>query len=543
MLWKAKLIVLFMWLLASIAGAVLVMRMKPTYRAQTLILVESQKIPAKYVASTVSGEVQDRLATISQEILSTTRLTKIIDDFKLYSDERKKHPLEDVVDLMRHDIDVKLEKGWTNNRPGAFRISYEGPEANVVAAVTNRLAGLYIDENLKVREVEAEGTSQFLDAQLQAAKKTLDDLEASVSRYKLEHNGELPQQESMITTALARLHTELQGSQDAIDRAQQNTVMYDSELASIQSRLSFLLAQPAPSGAGAASVPTSSSTDHPRPVRQSQLLAEQLRVLRARYSDEYPEVRRVKAEFEATLEAERQQSPSPAAPAKTTTATTPSSESGGNGVRVSPETAREIDQLQQRVRSLQAARAAAAHDIESSAAQREKALKEMSAYQDHLKRLPLREQEMVALTRDYEISKANYRSLLDKKTSADMATELERRQKAERFIILDPAQVPEKPFKPKRGLLISAAAIAGLVLGTVLGMAREVNKGVIVGEWELPSDVRVLGRIPAIDLNHASKQAPASRRRKRAKSGALAATSSLLLGIACAIGCMSSGAL
>ncbi len=443
---------------------------------------------------------------------------------------------------MRHDVGVTLEKGWSNNRPGAFRISYEGSDPNIVAAVTNRLASLYIDEDLKVREVEAEGTSEFLDAQLQEAKKALDDLETAVSRYKLEHNGELPQQENTLNTILMRLQTELQGTQDAVDRAQQNKLMYDSELSSVQSRLSSLLAQAAPPGSDAAvQAPVISDQPSNRVVRPSQALAEQLRILRTRYSDQYPEVKRTAAELQAALEAERQQSPAP--PPSKTGATFPAAPApAAKAVRVSPEVAREVDQLQQRVATLQAVRTVAAHDIDTGTEQREKILKEMSVYQDHLKRLPLREQEMAALTRDYEMSKANYRSLLDKKMSADMATEMERRQKAERFIVLDPAQVPEKPFKPKRGLLMSIASLVGLTIGAGLALAREVNKGVILGEWELPSEVKILGRIPTIDLTHIDKRPSAPRRGKRSKSKVFAATLSILLLVLSAAGYLSAGA-
>lgn len=536
MLWKGKLLILLIWLVASAGGFFAVMHMQPRYRAETLVLVESQKIPDKYVASTVTGDVQDRLATINQEILSATRLKTIIDDFKLYPQERKQDSLEDVIDLMRKDVEVQLDKGWSNNRPGAFRISYEGADPRVVAAVTNRLASLYIDENLKVREVEAEGTSQFMDAQLQDAKKTLDDLETAISRYKVQHNGELPEQEVSINNSLGRLQTELQGTQDSIDRAQQNQIMYDAELGSIQSRLGLLTAPPPASGA-ANSAQAVLVTEAPKPVKPSQALSEQLRILRARYSDAYPEVIRVKAELAAALKAEeqqQQQQPSAAAaPAPTAPAHAP------REVRLTPEIAREVDQLQQRAATLQAARTVAVHDIETGNAQRANILQQINAYQEHLKHLPLREQELAGLTRDYEISKANYRSLLDKKMSADMATEMERRQKAERFIVLDPAQVPEKPFKPKRPLLISLASVMGLALGAALALGREWNKGVLLGEWELPPGVKVLGRVPAIEIGRTTD--PGRPRRLKAK--ALATTISTLLLAGIVTGCRLTGVL
>jgi hypothetical protein len=112
---------------------------------------------------------------------------------------------------------------------------------------------------------------------------------------------------------------------------------------------------------------------------------------------------------------------------------------------------------------------------------------------------------LASITRDYEITKANYRSLLDRRMSADVATEMERRQKAERFVPLELARTPEKPIKPKRPLLYAGGSIGGLVFGFVLALALELRKNVLLGEWELPPELAVLGRIPAIATQRQSK--------------------------------------
>lgn len=514
-IWKRKLLLFTVWLVATAVGAAIVLRLKPIYRAETLILVESQKIPDKYVASTVISDVQDRLATISQEILSTTRLKKIIEDYKLYSDARNKLALEEVVEIMRHDVDVKLEKGWSNNRPGAFRIAYQGSDPVVVASVVNRLAGLYIDENIKVREQQADGTSQFLDGQLKEAKRTLDELEAAVSRYKLEHNGELPQQEGAANTALTRLQTELQGAQDAMNRAQQNIILYDAELANIDSRLSALTAARDPATPAESAAPAVGAALPPEQPPTSKALAEHLRLLRTRYSDEHPEVKRIKVAIAEALKAEQQ-----AAPSAPKTAAQP--QRAPKQPALSVEAARQLDQLQQRTSALRAQRELAERDIASADARRQNILREMARYQNQLHKMPIREQEMAALTRDYETAKGNYRSLLDKKTSADLAAEMEHRQKAEKFIVLDSAQPPETPSKPNRPLLMAVASIVGLALGIGLALAKEWNANVLLGEWELPPGVRILGRIPVIPSSAAADSTGARKPRKQSKAQALA---------------------
>jgi polysaccharide biosynthesis transport protein len=515
MVWKQKVWVLIVWVIVAAAGAFVTMRLPPRYRAETLILVEVQKIPDKYVSSTVVSDVQDRLATMSQEILSANRLKKIIEDYKLYPETRAEGSFEAVVELMRRDVSVKLEKGWTNNRPGAFRISYEGAQPTIVAAVANRLASAYIDENLRVREQQAEGTSQFLDGQLKEAKKTLDELEAAVSRYKVAHNGELPQQEGSINTTLMRLQTELQGIQDAMNRAQQNKVVIEAELGAIDSRLSAIAtAEIAPREAGAPPGETAAESRRPAAITASQALELRLAELKARYSDDHPEVRRMKAALAQALKAEQEQPAAPPASPRPRVAA-PSSQP-----KVSPELSREAVQLSQRASTLRAQRAIAADELEKGAADRVRVLKTMGIYQAQLKSLPIREQEMAALMRDYEMSKANYRSLLDKKTSADMAAELEHRQKAERFLPLDPAVPPERPFKPNRGVLIGASTVAGLALGISLALAREMRKNVLLGEWELPAGVVVLGRVPNIDVHPRGKSSPAVAKGKKGRAAA-----------------------
>jgi polysaccharide chain length determinant protein (PEP-CTERM system associated) len=524
MIWKQKRWVVLIWAAVSVAGAAFVLRLRPTFRAETLILVDSQKIPDKYVATTVVSDVQDRLATLSQEILSTTRLKKIIDDYNLYPEERKSRAMEEIVELMRRDVDVKLEKGWTGNRPGAFRIGYQGPTAQVVAQVANRLASLYIDENLKNRELLAEGTSEFMAAQLNDAKKTLDDMESAVSRYKMEHNGELPQQENGINTVLARLQTQLQGAQDAINRAQQSKTLIEAELSSAESTLAALQKLSSASSADAgspASAATASGTT-PEPPKRSQVLEAQLAALRTRYSGEHPDMKRMALEL-ARLKAEEAEAPAEApVAAKSADGARPPRKSAATG-----EASREIDQLRQRINGMKAQSALADKEIQERTAERSRLVSEMGSYQAQLRRLPLREQEMAGLTRDYEIAKANYRTLLDKKISADMATEMERRQKAERFTVLDPAVVPEKPAKPNRPVLIGLSCAVGLGLGLIVALGKEWNKNVLLGEWELPAGVPIVGRIPVIVMPAAGGARP--KKRSRNKTHALIGATLLLL--------------
>lgn len=144
---------------------------------------------------------------------------------------------------------------------------------------------------------------------------------------------------------------------------------------------------------------------------------------------------------------------------------------------------------------------AAETEIETRKAEQQRILRELDLYQRRTENLPLREQEMARITRDYEMSKENYKSLLEKKMAAEMALDMERRQQSERFTVLDRARVPEKPVKPKRPQLYAAGTALSLALGLLVGFAAELRKNVVLGEWELPEGTPILARLPHIEVS------------------------------------------
>src|SRR5450432_1539275 len=318
MVWKHRTLVAALWLFLSAVVGIIVWNLPPVYSSEAVILVDSQKIPDKYVMSTISTDLQDRLATINQQILSATRLKSVIDDLDLYRDDRKTHVEEEIIEKMRKDITVKMERGWVANRPGAFRIVYQGQNPGVVAQVANRIASLYIEENMKTREIQAEGTSDFIETQLQQAKKRLDDLEAAVSGYKLKHNGELPQQENSIAGNLARLQVELEANRDAINRAQQTKVLLESTLSAAENdRSTHPRGFQAATAAGANETGVESGAalgQQPRPKRESEAVQARLDVLRLQYTENFPEVKQLLAYLAVLKQAENSAASAPPDP-------------------------------------------------------------------------------------------------------------------------------------------------------------------------------------------------------------------------------------
>jgi len=285
--------------------------------------------------------------------------------------------------------------------------------------------------------------------------------------------------------ALSRLQQELQGNQDATARAEQNKLVLENSLRFAESSVSTLTraATAAAANPAIAALPNSTA-----PVPASVRLRAQLNDLSQRYYDDHPEVRRVKRELEQAAAEEEKNPPAASSEAPVVAAAT-----GAEGTPFQVE----LDRQKERASATRTQLQVLDQEIKGRMLERQRILKDMAEYQARVEKLPIREQQMAALTRDYETSKGNYRSLLDKKISAEMATEMEKSQQSERFTVLERARPPETPIKPRRRAMYIAGALGGLALGLALSLARELKKDVFLGEWELPAKVLVLGRISA----------------------------------------------
>ena len=506
-IWKRKIRITVAWILFAICAAAVVRSLPAVYLAETVVLIDSQKIPEKFVSATVGDDLEERIASIRQMLLSGAELKKVIEEFGLYREERKTHFEEEILEMMRKDITISLESampGSSNKakRPGAFRIGYQGGQPALVMQVANRLTDLYVEQNLKTREGQAAGTSDFLDTQLREAKKRLDELEAAVSTYKLAHNGELPQQEAALSGTLSRLQIELEANRDAINRAQQTKVILEGSSNAMEATIAAQTREWEQALRGEATPGTPLLPGQPYTVqrsRESEALEEQLAQARARFTDGHPDVMRLRRAVENTkrTEAQRQTEKSNAAatngqPADKATPNRPSTAT----LREPPEFARTREQLA----SLRAQIQGSDAELENRKAEQQRILRDLDLYQRRIERLPVREQEMAQVTRDYEMSKENYKSLLDKKMAAEMSLNMERRQQSERFVVLDRAQLPEKPVKPKRPALYAGGTAAALLLALLVGFVAEMRQNVLLGEWELPPGTPVLARLPYIEV-------------------------------------------
>jgi hypothetical protein len=312
----------------------------------------------------------------------------------------------------------------------------------------------------------------------------------------------LPQQEAALSGTLSRLQIELEANRDAINRAQQTKVILEGSSNAMEATIAAQTREWEQALRGEATPGTSLLPGQPYTVqrsKESEALEEQLAQARARFTEGHPEVMRLRRAVENTkrTEAQRQTERSNAAstngqPADKAMPNRPSTPT----LREPPEFARTREQLA----SLRAQIQGSDAELENRKGEQQRILRDLDLYQRRIERLPVREQEMAQVTRDYEMSKENYKSLLDKKMAAEMSLNMERRQQSERFVVLDRAQLPEKPIKPKRPALYAGGTAAALLLALLVGFIAELRQNVLLGEWELPPGTPVLARLPYIEV-------------------------------------------
>lgn len=435
------------------------------YKSSTLILVEPQKIPESYVHPTVTSSVEDRLNTISQQILSRTNLEKIITEYGLYKesensknyekeylsniidkfrevdnvlsknrsdDLRKWNPAENV-DRMRQSIEISVLGG--RRHKNAFTVSYSGKDPSTVMNVTNALASLFIEENLKVRERQAEGTSAFLSSELATAERELKEVEKNLKTFKERHNGSLPDQLDANLKTLDRFNLDNQNLGDEIRRLEERKIFYEQQLSSVE----------------VSNNPKISSVINESTL-EKQLSDLQLRLskLRSEFTDSYPDVIILRDQIR-DLEGRISESKSQMEPPKV------------ESTSASEVQIKRLNELSGQIKFVSA-------EIETLRDRKTKMLNLIKEYERRVESTYQNEMELSSLIRDYDISKANYETLLSKKLNAKMSENLEKRQQGEQFKVIDPANLPINPYMPNRmkitliGSLCSGIFGAGLIL-------------------------------------------------------------------------------
>jgi polysaccharide chain length determinant protein (PEP-CTERM system associated) len=445
---------------------------QPRYKSSTLILVEQPTMPSNYVQPNVSDDLQDRLQSITQQILSRTRLLLIIDKLHLYGGGNSQASADEKVDRMRKDISIELVRDSRNNEISAFRVSYLAADPQVSKQVTSELTDLFIHENQRVIQQESEGTTKFMESQLEDARAHLSEQEARVHAFQSVHEGSLPDQQASNLQILSGLQSQLQNEQDALNTAKQQKVYVQA-----------MIEQNRPSKAAQrVSDPAVTAFDE-----QLTQLRAQLTDLSSRYTDKYPDVQRLKAQI-ATTEKQR-----------------------ADLIARDSSTAARQGESEENPALLQLQGSLQANQLEI--ANREQSIKGLEArigeYQGRLNGAPTTEQELADLTRGYDQSKANYDDLLKKKNESAMATSMEQMQQGERFTVLDPPSLPTNPDFPNRLKFFGYGLGLGLGLGAVVAGLFEWLDDRMYDEKEIKALLPqgVLSEIPEVTAPSDEKRA------------------------------------
>jgi len=454
-----------------------------TWESETTIQVQPQQVPPSYVPSTVTTDATARLQMISQQVLSRTHLQRVIDQFGLYRQERGKSE-EDIVELMRKDITVKTlvdaEMAQHPERQNslAFQISYKGSDRGLVQEVTRQLGNLFTEENLRIRQEEAVGTTEFLDSQLQKANDDMQAKGKAVREFEAQHAGTLPDQEGAIFAIMGQLQGAMATNADAIARAEDRKT-YDESL------VAFLTKNTPVDAAG-----------NPIPEQAQNLVQTQLEAKKAeladaeeRYTPRHPDVVRLKEEVAALTKLAKQPAP--------TTTTAPRA----NGTPMPPQASLASGQLRSEMLELD-------EEIKHRTGQQASLEARLKATEARLEGVPATGQAFSDLSRDYKAAQDNYEHLLAEKNASDMAAAMEQGAKGETFLVLDPASYPEEPISPNLWLCSVLAIAAGIVAGGVLGLGAElrdkrINSGRDVAYY-LP--VPLLATLPLIGQGQEKKR-------------------------------------
>ncbi len=447
------------------------------YRSGTLILVEQPAVPSQYVVPNIADNLQQRLQSITQQILSRTRLLRVIETQGLYPETRNRLTPDELVEKMRKDVEIELVQD--RDRLTSFNIYFSSTNPEVAQRVTKELTDLFINENLEARQEQSENTTQFLESHLEEAGRILSQQEEKLREFKDQHLGDLPGQLQSNLQILAGLQSQLGSEQEALNRAKQQNVYLESLLGQYR-----LVQKTTRSGEGV-------SVGLPALEQELDRLKTRLADLSSRYTDRHPDVRKIKDQIASAEKMKQQITDSLKAKSAvfTTDDASAASSKGTTGIlEVSPMVELE-SQLKMNL-------------IEIS--NREQGLDRLKVsiddYQGRLNRAPVREQQLADLTRDYDQSRVNYETLLRKRNDSELASSLERRQQGEHFRILDPPSLPLKPYSPNRLKLSAIGLFVGFVLGGAVSIGAELMDDRLHGEKELKelSQVDIIAEIPVI---------------------------------------------
>jgi protein tyrosine kinase modulator len=485
------------------------------YSSATTIAVVPQRVPTSFVKPTVSKNVGQRLNSIQQEILSRSRLERLIEEFKLYPEERKTLIMEDIVESMRRrDIKVRMARRNRGDSPDSFTVAFEYTQPRVAMQVAERLGSMFVQANLQEREVLADSTSQFLDSQLEDSRRRLAEHEQKLAEFRKQHFGQLPGQMQSNLQMLQVTQNQIQANTDATNRDRDRLAGIENQIGGVASGAIAVGDDPEESSTPTESTEAAGTAAKPGEAgegRKAQTATQQLanakanlKGLELRLKPTHPDVIRAKRTIEE-LEVR---------------AAEEAKNGGGNpAARLSParlaNLQKEADQLRR--------------SLERRRVEDERLRSTLAQYKERIEISPKLDTELTELNRGYDTIRHQYDALLKKSEDAKMAATLERRQIGEQFKVVESARLPERPVSPDRMRMNMMGLGAGLVLGLALIGLLEYRDTTM----KTDDDILVSLALPVLAVIPTMVTSIDRRRRKRRRVlAALTASAVIVLGAA-----------
>ena len=433
------------------------------YTSEATILVVQQQVPERYVIPTSTADVSKALEAMTEELLSRTRLLSIIDEFGLYAKDRKRLAPEQLIAMMRKDVAITpLQSNPERREINAFKIAFVTGSPYVAQEVTGRLTNLFIKQNLKRREDQATTTTNFLNEQLEAAKVKLSAQQTLVRDFKMEHLGELPEQQQGNLGILASLQSQLENVMGNLNRAQQQQLYLESLLGEYHRMAQRHIPVVDSSGDQRVLDPVDAAR------RDLQMLEVQRVQLLSQYTSQHPDVVKKDREIAEQKNLIKQLSAAQVEGVKA---------NAGSNPRPATQHATGVDAGEDSTATAQLKSQLEANqsEIENLKRTEAKLKTQIDQYQTRLNATPIREQQLASMVRDLDLLNQNYAALLKKQQESQLATSLEKRQEGQQFRLVDAPNLPIIPSSPKR-LKMSLGGIAGgLVLGLAIGLLLEMR--------------------------------------------------------------------
>jgi len=438
------------------------------YTSQTTVLVEQPTVPVDYVKTVVSEDINQRLASMQQQILSRSRLEPVIEKFGLYRTGGAQVSMEEQVERIRKTITITPLEAMAESRsqrlPG-FMIAVTMDDPKLAQQICTTITSMFMEQNIQLRTGQAEQTTDFIIKQLADAKTRLDDQDAKLAAFKRRYLGSLPDEEQTNLNILMGLNSQLEATTQALSRAQQDKSFSES-----------LLSQQLSAWQSSQQV-----GQNPESLQQQLSAMEaQLSTLQTKYTDDHPDVIKAKKNI-ATLKQQM------TATEESNQALTPE-----KPVKAAGEPA-QIQQLRSQLHQYDQV-------IKERNEQQQDIQKQIRLYQTRVQSSPTVEQEYKELTRDYQSALEGYNELLKKRDQSVMATDLERAQQGGQFRVLDAANLPNRASFPDPRIFGLGGLGGGLALGLGLALLLEMQDSSLRSERDVEHVLHlpVLARLPVI---------------------------------------------